>query len=204
MFPQFITFEGGEGCGKSTQLRLLSKSLSALGKKVVETREPGGTPGAEEIRHLLVTGSVDRWHPHTEALLMFAARCEHWQRFIKPHMDAGYIVLSDRFADSSYAYQGYARGLDLDGLKKLYDFTVGSNEPNLTFLLDLDPAVGLDRTKKRSLDIDERFEKETLTFHENVRAGYLDLQKKNPNRIILIDANRPKNVIRREILNHIL
>ncbi|CAO5680742.1 MAG: Thymidylate kinase [Holosporales bacterium] len=197
----FITFEGGEGCGKSTQSTLLQEALKNKGYNVLKTREPGGTPEAEEIRNLLVSGEPNRWDPHTEALLMFASRSEHFRRKIAPAIDRGYIVLSDRFADSSFAYQGFARELGLDSLKKLYAFAVGNQKPDLTFLLDLPPDVGLLRTKSRNLNIDERFEKESIEFHHKVREGYLNLSKTEPERFVILDAMLPVEMLHNEVVS---
>ncbi len=195
----FITFEGGEGCGKSTQSSRLEEILRTKSIDVIRTREPGGTESAEEIRHLLVTGEPKRWDSHTEALLMFASRSEHWHRKIKPALNDGKIVICDRFADSSYAYQGFGRDLGVEGLKSLYQFAVGNAKPDITFLLDIDPTVGLSRTKKRNLDVDERFEKESILFHQKVREGYLYLAKEEPARFHVLDATLSEDDLQKQI-----
>lgn len=196
----FITFEGGEGSGKSTQIDLLSNDLTHQGYPVVRTREPGGTKEAELIRDLLVSGATDKWHPKTEALLMFASRNEHWHRHIKPALDEHKIVICDRYVHSSYAYQGFGRSLDLLGLEGIYDFCIGENNiPDLVFYLDIDPEEGLKRAKKRNLEVDERFEKESLIFHQQVRKGYLSFCEKNPKTFIKIDATKDIDTIQKNI-----
>jgi dTMP kinase len=200
----FITFEGGEGSGKSTQLASLHNFLQERKIDVVTTREPGGTEGAEAIRSLLVQGDPQRWDKKTEALLMFAARTEHWERFIQPALDEGKWVLCDRFLDSSLAYQGYGRKIDLSALMALYHFGVGNKLPDITFLLDIDPTLGIHRTKKRQNFTDERFEKESLIFHHDVRKGYLRLAHENPRRFIVLDATLPLFDIESTIQKHVL
>lgn len=200
----FITFEGGEGSGKSTQLIRLYNFLKNKNVDVVKTREPGGTPAAEEIRNLLVQGEPNKWDSKTEALLMFAARTEHWQRFIQPALEAGQWVLCDRFIDSSLAYQGYGRKINLSSLKDLYRFGVGDKVPDITFLLDIDPVIGIQRTKKRQSISDERFEKESLSFHNDVRNGYLSLAKENTSRYVILDATQSLDKLEESIKNHVL
>lgn len=200
----FITFEGGEGSGKSTQLIRLYNFLKNKNVDVVKTREPGGTPAAEEIRNLLVQGEPNKWDSKTEALLMFAARTEHWQRFIQPALEAGQWVLCDRFLDSSMAYQGYGRKINLSSLKDLYRFGVGDKVPDITFLLDIDPVIGIQRTKKRQSISDERFEKESLSFHNDVRNGYLSLAKENTSRYVILDATQSLDELEESIKNHVL
>jgi dTMP kinase len=200
----FITFEGGEGSGKSTHLTSLYTFLKSNKVDVVKTREPGGTESAEEIRNLLVHGEPNKWDKKTEALLMFAARTEHWQRFIQPSLEKGQWVLCDRFLDSSLAYQGYGRRIDLTSLNELYRFGVGNRLPDITFLLDIDPIIGIQRTKKRQSFSDERFEKESLEFHQNVRDGYLSLAQQDPTRFIILDATLPMHMLEILIQKHIL
>jgi dTMP kinase len=192
----FITFEGGEGTGKSTQSRLLAERLKSEGKDVIITREPGGSSGAELIRKLLVTGSADRWAPMSEALLMYAARADHWQNLIYPALKADQWVICDRFADSSLAYQGYGRGLDLKFLDSLYGRIMGSQKPNRTYVFDLDPEVGLNRSNLRLRQsnqayVEGRFESLDLSFHQKVREGFLKIAAQDPCRCKIIDASLP-------------
>src|SRR5579872_1063912 len=169
---RFVTFEGGEGGGKSTQAKLLARALEAAGHAVVLTREPGGAPGAEEIRKLIVEGAPERWDAVTEALLISAARREHVVRTIEPALATGHWVVCDRFADSTQAYQGEGRGLDramLDGLRQL---AIGALAPDLTLILDLPASLGLERARQRSGGA-QRFEAMDLAFHERLRRGFL-------------------------------
>ncbi len=183
---RFITFEGGEGAGKSTQARSLAEALRATGAEVVLTREPGGSPGAEEIRRLLVEGETGRWTPPTEALLHFAARADHIARVIAPALAAGKWVISDRFADSTIVYQGYGQGLDLAWLQALRRTVVGALEPGLTFIFDLPVATGLARAQA-----DQRYERMGTDFHERLRAGFRAIAVAAPERCIMIDAAQP-------------
>ena len=182
---RFITFEGGEGGGKSTQLRLLAETLRQAGETVVTTREPGGAPGAEEIRRLLVEGEPGRWPPDAEALLHFAARAEHLTAVIRPALAAGQWVLCDRFADSTIAYQGYGQGLDLAWLQILRTRIVGETEPGLTLLLDLPVETGLGRVREQ-----QRYERMGQAFHERLHSGFLAIAKAEPERCVVIDATR--------------
>ena len=143
----FISFEGGEGTGKSTQVRLLSQALAHRNVPHIVTREPGGSPGAEQIRNLLVTGGADRWSPLSETLLFYAARVDHWHKVIRPALDDGKLVLCDRFADSTMAYQAYAGGMERDRIEQLHALVLGGVKPDLTIILDLDAASGLDRAQ---------------------------------------------------------
>ena len=149
MRNQFITFEGGEGSGKSTQINLLHNFLIEKGEDVISTREPGGTPSAEIIRDLLTKGDADRWSPATEALLMWAARSEHVEKLIKPSLDKGKWVLCDRFYHSTYAYQGVGHNLGIENMRIIKKIIIGEITPNLTFILDIDPVNGIGRTKNR-------------------------------------------------------
>ena len=187
MRNQFITFEGGEGSGKSTQINLLHNFLIEKGKDVVSTREPGGTPSAEIIRDLLTKGDADRWSPATEALLMWAARSEHVEKLIKPSLDKGKWVLCDRFYHSTYAYQGVGHNLGIENMRIIKKIIIGEITPNLTFILDIDPVNGIGRTKNR-VSNEDRFEKMNLTFHNNLRKAFIQFSKKNPKRFIVIDA----------------
>ncbi len=172
MLGKFISFEGGEGGGKSTQLRRLADRLRGLGKEIVETREPGGTPGAEVIRTLIVEGEQGRWDGRSEALLVNAARADHVTRLIQPSLDAGRWVLCDRYVHSTFAYQGAARGLDEDDLRALHRFSTGDLWPDLTLILDVPPETGLDRAAARR-DGEARFEGEGRSFHDAVRDRLL-------------------------------
>jgi dTMP kinase len=193
----FITFEGGEGAGKSTQIKLLAGHLRERGKTVVVTREPGGTPGAEAIRELL-RGGVD-WLPFSELLLQFAARHEHVQQLISPALTRGEFVLSDRFTDSTYAYQGYGMGQDLKIIAAVQEMVLGPFKPDLTFLLDIDPAAGLQRAVARDGNA-ERYEAMPLDFHEKLRVGYLAMAGQEPGRWRVIDAVQPVDSIYQKIV----
>ena len=193
----FLTFEGIDGSGKSTQARLLAETLRALGHGVVLTREPGGSPGAEEIRRLVLEGDPDRWSAETEILLFTAARRDHLERTILPALAAGKIVISDRFADSTRMYQGLSRG-DLRGLvDKLHDLIIG-REPDLTFLIDMDPAEGLARAKGRN-GHEERFEDMGLPMQVRMRDGFLALAREFPARIRVINGSRAPEAVAAEI-----
>jgi len=186
----FITFEGGEGAGKSTQLARLAARLRApeSGRsEVVVTREPGGSPGAEAIRRLLVEGDADRWDAVTEALLHFAARRDHVERLIRPSLDRGGWVLCDRFVDSTMAYQGYGHGLARDTIEALARLTLGDLKPDLTLVLDLPARDGLARTDGRAHD-ETRYERMDAAFHDRLRAGFREIARAEPTRCRLIDA----------------
>lgn len=184
---KFITFEGGEGAGKSTQVKLLTEALAGIGIDAVATREPGGAPGAEDIRNLLVNGDVGRWSPMSEALLNYAARAEHLEKTVVPALTAGKWVISDRFADSTTAYQGYGLGLDADILENLDQLVLGGFKPDLTLVLDLDLDVGLARAGSRG-DGEDRYERMGRDFHERLRRGFLDIAANEPVRCAVIDA----------------
>jgi dTMP kinase len=186
--PFFVTFEGIDGSGKSTQARLCADGLRALGNEVVLTREPGGSPGAEEIRRLLVEGDPNRWSPETEILLFTAARRDHLEKTIAPALAAGKSVVSDRFADSTRVYQGVARA-DLRGLvDQLHSLMIG-REPDLTFIIDMDPTAALSRGLARKSG-EDRFEDFGLPFQQALRGGFLDLAKASPDRCRLIYGNQ--------------
>ncbi|WP_448582663.1 dTMP kinase [Thermaurantiacus sp.] len=182
-----IAFEGGEGAGKSTQVARLAEWLVARGHAVETTREPGGTPGAEAIRALFVTGAADRWTAETDALLITAARADHVARRIRPALAAGRLVLVDRFVHSTLAYQGHGRGLDLQMLCRLHDFASHGLWPDLVLWLDLPAAEGLARAQHRKGAAD-RFEAHDMAFHERVRAGFAALAA-HDQRIVRIDAS---------------
>jgi dTMP kinase len=191
---RFITFEGGEGAGKSTQIKALADFLSAKGIALLTTREPGGSPGAEEIRQLLVTGATDRWHPLTEALLHFAARKEHLEKTVLPALDAGKWVLCDRFADSTLAYQGYGHRLGKEPIEALYRTCVGDFQPDLTLILDLPFEVGLERAGGRG-DDENRYERMAGGFHQRVREGFQAIAADHPGRCAVIDAGQPIDAV---------
>ena len=195
---KFITIEGGEGAGKSTQVRLLCNALKCCGLSVVSTREPGGSPGAEEIRSLLVTGDIDRWDPMTETLLYFAARRDHVVKSIQPALTRGDWVVCDRFADTTIAYQGYAQGLGRDVILLLYRTVVGELVPNLTVILDLPPTTGLARERERKGE--DRYERMEEIFHQRLRAGFLDIARREPERCVVIDARSDVESIHAEIV----
>ncbi|MEM7222364.1 MAG: dTMP kinase [Pseudomonadota bacterium] len=180
---KFITFEGGEGSGKSTQVALLAEHLRAQGRSVVETREPGGCPGAEEIRALLVSGDPGRWEPLSEALLHYAARRQHLSEVVWPALEDGSWVISDRFADSTLAYQGYGQGLAHREIETLYRLVVGARGPDLTLILDLPVEQGLARAEAV-----QRYERMDRAFHERLRQGFLEIAQGAPERCRVIDA----------------
>ncbi|MEX0923858.1 MAG: dTMP kinase [Rhodovibrionaceae bacterium] len=184
---KFITLEGGEGSGKSTQVAALASALRAEGLEVVETREPGGSLGAEAIRELLIHGASDRWDAMTETLLHYAARRDHLRRVVWPALDSGAWVISDRFADSTLAYQGYGQGLDLAAIARIHEAAVGDFRPDLTFILDLPAETGLRRAAARKGG-GERYEGMGLAFHQRLRAGFLEIAKAEPLRCVVIDA----------------
>ncbi len=184
----FITFEGPEGCGKTTQARRLAATLAARGVPVLLTREPGGTPIAEQIRQVLLRPDNDAMLPPTEALLYLAARAQHTGEVIRPALAAGTTVICDRYTDSTLAYQGYGHGLPLAELARMDDFATGGLRPDLTIYLDLPVAVGLARKQGAEWN---RLEEQTLAFHERVRAGYQALIARAPARYLVLDAQRP-------------
>lgn len=189
----FIALEGGEGAGKSTQAQRLAAHLRAAGHEVVLTREPGGAPGAEEIRRLLVTGEPGRWSPLTEALLMYASRDDHLNVTIRPALARGAIVITDRFADSSDAYQGAGGGVSLDTLNALRSMVVGADEPDLTLIFDLPVATGLARAAARGGD--DRFESKGAAYHQRLRDAYLAIAARRKDVAVLIDAAQDEEAV---------
>jgi dTMP kinase len=183
----FITFEGGEGAGKSTQLKRLVARLQAAGRDVVATREPGGSPGAESIRELVLNGAADRWSPVTETLLMYAARRDHIERVIRPALERGAWVVCDRFADSTRAYQGAAGGTSPDLIAAMETHILEDTRPALTLIFDLSPEAGLERAQSRGGEM--RFESKGLAFHQRLRDGFLAIAGAEPGRCALIDAS---------------
>ncbi len=197
---RFISFEGGEGAGKSTQLGRLADALQAAGHCVITTREPGGSPGAELIRDLLVTGDVDRWDAETELLLHVAARRDHVTRTIRPALEQGQWVLCDRFADSTMAYQGFGLGLGRDTVAAAHRLALGDFEPDLTLILDLPVADGLARARSRDGDGQNRYERMAPDFHERLRQGFLEIARRNPDRCAVIDATLDADAVHGSIL----
>lgn len=196
---RFVTFEGGEGAGKSTQVRRLVEALRARGIEAVQTREPGGSPGAEEIRRLLVEGGTGRWDGVAELLLHYAARRDHLLRTVQPALGAGAWVVSDRFADSSMAYQGYGHGLGRDPVEALHRVAVGDFRPDLTLILDLPVELGLARAAGRG-GAEDRYERMDRAFHERLRRGFLDIAAREPGRCAVIDATRDPDAVHAEVL----
>lgn len=192
----FITFEGGEGAGKSTQIRNLAHVLDEAGYEVLLTREPGGSPGAEAVRHVLLSGAAEPFGPGMEAILFAAARSDHVEQVIRPAVKQGVIVLCDRFMDSSRVYQGVTGNLDPAFMRELEAVAVNGLVPDLTFILDLDPAEGMRRaTARRGADQPDRFEKEALDVHQRRRQAFLDIARAEPERCVVIDAARdPEDV----------
>jgi len=191
----FITFEGPEGCGKSTQAQLLANALIGQGIKVKLTREPGGDPVSEEIRRILLDGADHSVTDRTEVLLYEAARAQHTEHVIRPHLADGFVVICDRFTDSTVAYQGYGSGLDLQMIRLLNSFTTGGIEPDITLLLDIDTETGLKRQQEWN-----RMERKAVEYHRRVRQGFLEEARLHPERIIVLDASEDIESIHRRIL----
>lgn len=195
---KFISFEGIDGCGKSTQAKILSTKLTDCGNKVLLTREPGGSEGAEEIRNLLLKGNPDRWSAETELLLFTAARRDHLERTILPALDSGTTVICDRFSDSTRVYQGVTRG-DLRDLVDKLDDAMIPRQPDITILIDLDPNIGLTRALERS-NTEARFEDFGLEMQIKLREGFLSLANEFPKRIMVIDGNRSEAEVAQTII----
>lgn len=191
---RFITFEGGEGTGKSTQVGRLVERLRAHDLEVVQTREPGGSAGAEDIRNIALNGDAGRWSPLTETMLMFAARNDHLERTIRPALEGGRWVVCDRFADSSRAYQGVGGGTPATFIETLDAAIVGETQPDLTLIFDLPVSVGLERAFGRGL-FETRFESKGVEFHERLRRGFLDIAARHPERCIVIDAEGDQDTV---------
>lgn len=195
----FITLEGIEGSGKSTQIHHLAELLARAGFHVLQTREPGGTATAEAIRHILLTASSQEpVTPQTEALLILAARCQHVTHLIRPALRRGTLVLCDRFSDSTFAYQGFARGLDLQWLRAANEVATGGLTPDLTLVLDLPISVGLAR-RRADRGEQNRLDRETERFHRTVRKGFLALAAEEPGRMTIVNANRPAQEVQDEL-----
>lgn len=209
MKAPFITFEGGEGSGKSTQIKLLNDFLTTKGIDVVLTKEPGGTPIGVELRHLLVEGAADKMDANAEALLFFADRRIHLTQKVWPALNDGNWVISDRFSDSTVAYQYYAynKRLSKEDIDMLYRFSVGDFKPDLTFVLDIDPQIGLARSFKKAETMaikETRNENRVMTWHENLRRGYLEIAKNEPDRCVVLNADQSVEGLHQDIVKTIL
>ena len=196
---KFITFEGGEGAGKTTQAKMLAEALEGAGIETLMTREPGGTFGAEAIRDLVLEGTSDRWSGMTELLLMYAARLDHMEKLIKPALERGVWVISDRFSDSSMAYQGYARELGPEKVKALHAAVMDGFEPDLTILFDIDPILAQKRVETRGEDL-SRFDAESIAFHNTLREAFLKIAEANVDRIFTVDAAASRDGVQTRIL----
>jgi dTMP kinase len=204
MVGKFISFEGGEGSGKSTQSQLLCKAFAAAKVAHVATREPGGSEGAEKIRNLLVTGDKDAWNAETETVLFYAARMDHLSRLISPALAAGKYVVCDRFADSTRVYQGVGKGLPTQFIQMLHRLTIGNLMPDITLIFDINPEEGLKRAHARR-GTETRFESMDMEFHHRIRAGFLAIAKEEPSRCIVFDASQDKVTLHKQViesLNH--
>lgn len=206
----FITFEGGDGAGKSTQVRRLAEALSARGLSVVTTREPGGSLQAERIRNLLLQRDSGHFDPLSEVLLLMAARREHLQSLIEPALARGAWVISDRFIDSTRAFQGAGMGIEPTIIDQLYRLIAGDRKPDLTFVFDLDPAEGLARSDRQKVaaattaeGTEDRYERMGIAFHTRLRAGFLEVVRREPERCVLIDAAQSIDVLAGQVMDEI-
>lgn len=199
----FITLEGGEGVGKTTQIARLATALEQRGHTVVRAREPGGTPESEALRTLFIDRNGPDWPPEAQALLMYTARALLVEHLIRPALEDGKTVICDRFADSTMAYQGYALGLDLQRIAAIHKGAIEDFAPDITLILDIDPATGLSRTRSRT-GADDSFEEKDLAFHTRLREGYRAIAARNTDRCVLIDADRPEEEVASRILQVIL
>ncbi|MDC3085936.1 dTMP kinase [Pelagibacteraceae bacterium] len=199
--PRFISFEGGEGSGKSTQIKLLAKRLAKYGD-VITTREPGGTIEAEIIRNLLVKGKKNKWSGVVETLLLYAARKDHIDKVIAPSLKKNKWVLCDRFKESTLVYQGYGKNVDITLIKKLDKIITNNLTPGLTFILDIDPIIGLKRSKRKS-NTETRYENMSLGFHNKIRKAFKAIARLNKKKFILINANQDINLIQDIIWNKV-
>jgi dTMP kinase len=195
---RFITIEGIEGAGKSTQVRRLVLALEAAGVTVTATREPGGSTGAEAIRRLILDGADGAWTPVGEVLLHYAARCEHAERLIRPALAAGSWVVSDRFADSTMAYQGFGLGVDRQVVQRIHDIVIGDLMPDATVILDVPVADGLSRARRRTAGAD-RYESMNVDFHERVRQGFLAIAREAPRRCVVVAGDADEEAIHRAV-----
>jgi len=200
----FVSFEGPEGCGKTTQIRLLAGWLPSQGFDVLATREPGGTRIGDQIRQVLLDPAHTEMSPAAEILLFSAARAQIVHQVIQPHLERGGIVLCDRFADSTFAYQGYGQGLDLTALREITHFATGGLEPDATFYLDIPVSEGLKRKAGGDMAEWNRMERKQLEYHHRVREGYLKLAQQNPGRWVVLDAGEEINTLQAQIRAEIL
>jgi len=206
----FITFEGVEGSGKTTQIKILNDILKLRGLSTVLTREPGGTNISDQIRNILLDSDNKGMVPLCELFLYAAARAQHIQQVVEPALKANKIVLCDRFSDATIAYQGFGRGFGLDLIENINQLAAGSVKPNLTFLMDCNPDVGLRRTVERNATleknapVEDRFEQEAIEFHQKVREGYLNVASRHPERVIIIDASLDAETVHQEIVKNVL
>lgn len=194
----FVVFEGGEGSGKSTQARLLAERVAALGRQVTVTREPGGSPRAEQIRELILADADHPLDPRAEALLFAAARADHVTHTVRPTLERGDVVLSDRYVDSSVAYQGVARALGADWIREVSGWATQGLQPDLTVILDIDPAVGLARAQDAN-----RLERESAAFHDAVRAAFLQFAAGDPDRYVVVAADQPAGQVTDIVWQHV-
>lgn len=209
MAGKFISFEGGEGSGKSTQVAMLAERLMQDGRRVIRTREPGGAPAAEDIRSLLVSGSVDRWSPMAEVLLNYAARDMHVAQTIAPALARGDWVITDRFADSTMAYQGFGGGIASDRIDAVHKAVLGDFKPDLTIILDLPVEEGLARAGKRFMEKrqhgehlqEDRFERMERDFHHRLRDGFLQIAKAEPARCRIVDASADLEIVAERVFD---
>lgn len=201
----FISFEGGEGSGKTTHIRLLKDYLVKNGQTPVITREPGGTDEAERLRQILVDQQAC-WSAQAEAMILFAARDHHVRHIISPALEKGQSVICDRFTDSTRAYQGVAMGLGVDFVDRLKEMSIGDLEPDITYIMDIPPIKGLERARKRAQETgegDHKYENFDMTFHQKLYAGYLEIAEKNPERCYVIDADRSIEDIHNDVLKYL-
>lgn len=200
----FITLEGPEGSGKTSAIKLVREALEQMGHEIIMTREPGGTPISEQIRNVILDKDNTAMDPRTEALLYAASRRQHLVEKIWPALKEGKIVFCDRYLDSSLSYQGYARGLGIDDILKVNEYATEGTYPDITFLFDIDPELGLERINKNKDREVNRLDVEKLSFHQKVREGYLILSKRFPDRYIVIDASKPLEEVSSNVLKEIL
>lgn len=198
-YGKFISFEGGEGSGKSTQVKEIIEFLKQNHIEVIRTREPGGSEGAEALRDLLVNGAANRWSAISETLMMYAARADHVEKLIRPALERGTWVISDRFSDSTRAYQGAAGGVSAELIEAIDVAAVGDTQPDLIFILDIPTDIGLSRAGNRGAG-EQRFESKGILFHERLRSAFLSRAKSDLDRYIIIDANQSKDAISKEII----
>ena len=203
MKGKFITFEGIEGCGKTSQAKLLVRYFEEKGYCVLMTREPGGTAISEAVREILLSTDFSNMHPHTEVLLYLASRAQHVYEVIKPALEDGKIIICDRFSDSTFVYQCLVRGMDMHLIKAINRFATEKISPHMTFVLDVAPEEGLSRAKSRNqknMRGEDRMERETMDFHQKVREGYLKWAAEYPNRIFVVPSDREKEEVHEEIV----